>query len=233
MPVGYHFSADTLRDGSPIPPIGEKLVFEGEIKICFSGLHWSERPFDALRYAPGKWLHLVECSDPVESQEDKHVSRERTILKTIDSEYLCRRFAADQALSVAHLWDMPGVVREYLTTLDESKSDAAWDAAREAAWKAASGTAWDAACRAAWDATCSGALVAARVAARAAAGTAREAALVAAREDARDASWAAAWEVQRNIFEDLVETAFGERMKRDQELTSPYGDNNHPLPPTK
>ena len=40
--------------------------------------------------------------------------------------------AADQALSVAHLWDMPDIVREYLTTLDESKRVDAAEAARAA-----------------------------------------------------------------------------------------------------
>jgi len=130
MPIGYHFTADTLRDGSPVPPVGEKLVFNGDIEICRSGLHWSEHPFDALTYAPGKWLHLVECSEPVESKDDKHVSRERTILKTIDAEHLCHRFVADQARSVAHLWDVPDLVREYFTSLGKDKRDAADDAAR-------------------------------------------------------------------------------------------------------
>lgn len=45
--IGYHFTGDTLRDGSPIPPIGEKLVFEGRIEICGSGLHWSEHPLSS------------------------------------------------------------------------------------------------------------------------------------------------------------------------------------------
>jgi len=144
MPTGYHFTGGTLRDGSPVPPIGETLVFDGDIKMCRSGLHWSEHPFDALKYTPGKWLHFVECSDPVQSDDDKHVSRKRTILKTIDAEHLCRRFAADQAMSVAHLWDMPNVVREYLTDLDSSKRDAALAAAEDAAWAASLAAARDA-----------------------------------------------------------------------------------------
>ena len=83
-------------------------------------------------------------------QRDKGASTERTILATIDATHLLRRFAADQALSVAHLWNMPEIVREYLTTLDESKRKAAGAAALDAAWYAA-GAAWYAA-DAAWDA---------------------------------------------------------------------------------
>ena len=53
------------------------------------------------------------------------------------------------ALTVAHLWDMPVIVREYLETQDESKRAAAraaaWDAAWDAAWAATQDAAWDAA----------------------------------------------------------------------------------------
>jgi len=122
-----------LRDGRPVPAIGEKLVHKGPVEICCSGLHASLHPFDALRCAPGPMLHKVECSEPIESHWDKFVCRERTILATIDATYLLRRFAADQALSVAHLWDMPDVVRDYLETLDERKQAAARDAAVAAA----------------------------------------------------------------------------------------------------
>ena len=58
--TAWHFTSDTLRDGSPIPAIGEKLIFDGKIKICKQGYHWSKEPFDALKYAPGNHLHLVE-----------------------------------------------------------------------------------------------------------------------------------------------------------------------------
>ena len=131
--IAYHFTGDTLRDGRPIPAIGEKLIYTDEIIWCHSGLYASPKPHQALRYAPGKWLHRVECGQIEREDKDKFVCRERTILQTIDAEHLLRRFAADQALSVAHLWDMPEVVREYLTTLDDSLRAAA----RAAAWAAA------------------------------------------------------------------------------------------------
>lgn len=129
----YHFTRDTLRDGRPIPPIGDALVHEGPIAICRTGLHASEHPFDALRYACGPMLHRVRCEGIEGRETDKLVCRRRTIIATVDATHLLRRFAADQALSVAHLWDMPGAVRDYLTTLDESKRDAALAAALGAA----------------------------------------------------------------------------------------------------
>jgi hypothetical protein len=79
-------------------------------------------------------LHRVSYGGRVAEQDDKGVSSERTILASIDATQLLRRFAADQALSVAHLWAMPETVREYLTTLDESTRAAAAEAAWAAAW---------------------------------------------------------------------------------------------------
>jgi hypothetical protein len=147
MNIAYHFTGDKLRDGSPFPPIGQTIVFPGKIEICRAGYHWSERPSHALAYAPGPMLHMVRYGGEVQRQDDKGCSSERTILATVDATCLLRRFAADQALSVAHLWDMPQVVCDYLTTLDETLRDAAWDAAWAAAWNAA----WNAARAAAWE----------------------------------------------------------------------------------
>ena len=158
--TGYHFVGPTLRDGKPIPPNGEWLIHDGPIVPCESGLHASEHPFDALQHAPGETLCLVELEGDLASHGnpiDKWAGRRRKIIKRIDATNLLRRFAADQALSVKHLWDMPPVVMEYLTTLDETKRAAAWDtawdtalaaaraAARDAAWAAARAAARDAA----------------------------------------------------------------------------------------
>ena len=158
---GWWFSGVALRDGRPLPAVGEWLVHDGPLIPCAAGLHWSSTPWDALRYAPGPLLHKIEArgetlahGNPV----DKYVSRERRILATVDATAILRRFAADQALSVANLWDMPPVVRDYLTTLDESLRAAAWDVARDAARDAARAAAWDAA----WDAARDAAWAAAR-----------------------------------------------------------------------
>jgi hypothetical protein len=132
--LGYHFTADTLRDGRPIPPIGEWLEHTGPIVPCKSGLHASEHPFDALQFAPGSMLHHVELEgdlvphgDPV----DKWVGRRRRRNATIDATDLLREFARWCALQVVDLWDGPPVVREYLETGDETKRETARAAASD------------------------------------------------------------------------------------------------------
>ena len=129
----YHFTADTLRDGTPIPATNTWLEFPDEPILCEQGLHASLDPWDALQYAPGPNLHLVELGGTIIHGDDKLVATRRKILKSIDATDLLRRFAADQALSVIHLWDAPEIVKDYLTTLNPAKRSAALSAARSAA----------------------------------------------------------------------------------------------------
>ena len=134
----YWFFGKTLRDGRPIPPDGEWLEHDGTVMPCESGLHASECPFDALQYAPGEMLALVEVDGTIVRHEnDKLAASRRRIIARFDATELLRDFACKQALSVAHLWDMPPVVREYLETRDESMRAAAMDAAMDAARDAA------------------------------------------------------------------------------------------------
>ena len=63
--IAYHFTGDKLRDGRPIPRIGQWLKEDGDIQICVRGLHASRTPFQALAYAPGFKLHKVEVADIV------------------------------------------------------------------------------------------------------------------------------------------------------------------------
>ena len=176
----YHFVGATLRDGSPIPADGEWLEFADQCVMCNSGLHASRHPFGALQYAPGATLCLVECENIDSEQTDKLVCRRRRIVARFDATDVLWTMARWSALQVIHLWNAPQVVREYLTTGDESlraaARDAARDAARAAAWNAAWNAAWaaaqtaarDAAQDAAWDAAQDAAWAAARAAARAA-----------------------------------------------------------------
>lgn len=188
--IGYHFTSTTLRDGRPIPPVGEWLIHAGEIVPCRSGLHASEHPFDALAFAPGNTLHKVELDgeivphgDPV----DKHVGRRRRIIATIEAEPMLREFARWCALLVIGLWDAPDVVRQYLETGDESLRSAARSAARAAlgeAARAASGASawaasWSAACDSSWAASWS---------------AARDSSWAASWSEACDSSWSAAWD---------------------------------------
>ena len=178
----WHFTAATLRDGRPIPADGVVLHHDGPLVMCESGLHWSRTPLAALQYAPGPILCRVEVWGDIIEDFDKGISRNRVILWRLDATDLLREFARRCALDVAHLWDAPGIVLNYLRTGDESIRDAAWAAARDAAWDAARDAAW----------------AAALAAARAAAGDA-------ARAAAGDAAWAAALAAQNKILLGLIE----------------------------
>ncbi len=211
--IGYHFTSDTLRDGRPIPAVGEWLEHTDPVVPCGAGLHASEHPFDAVTYAPGPMLHRVELEGDVVSHGepvDKWVGRRRKIIQSIDATSLLRAFARWCALQVIDKWNAPQVVRDYLTTGDESLRDAAraaaWtarDAARAAARAAAGDAGRDAARAAAW------AVRAARDAAGDAAWAVR-----AAGDAAGDAAWAvraagdAAGDAQRAKFAEMVDAAF-------------------------
>ena len=172
--TGWHFTGNRLRNGDPIPPVGEWIRAEGTIVLCRNGLHCSKRLMDALHYAPGEWLHRVELRGELQDGVDKWVGRERRIIASADATNMLREFARWCALQVVHLWNVPPVVLEYLTTGDESKRDAA-RAAAEAFRAAADVAAWaaaDVAALAAAEAATAAADVAATWAARAAASAA-------------------------------------------------------------
>jgi len=137
MVEAWHFVADTLRDGRPVPADGEWLVHEGAVEMCAAGLHASKRVMDALTYAPGSTLCRVECRGDIQEGEDKLVCRERRILWRMDAGPLLFVAARRFALEVAHLWDMPKVVWQWLETGDEQYRSAAWSAAESATWSAA------------------------------------------------------------------------------------------------
>ena len=131
--LAYHFFGDTLRGGSAVPKDGDTLrVDPNDIKLCSYGLHASIEPFDALRYALGPSLALVEISGRIFRGTDKIVGSERTIIRRIDAGGLLQAFARKCALEVAGCWDAPEVVIQYLKTGDESLRSAAESAARSA-----------------------------------------------------------------------------------------------------
>ena len=165
MQVGWHFVADTLRDGGAVPPDGVVLRHSGPMVLCSSGFHASPTPFEALKYAPGLNLCLVHCGGKIVrgsgDDKDKFICSERTIVARMDAKPLLMYFARQQALSVIHLWDPPGVVLDYLMGNNAARA-AAWDAAWDAASDADSDAARAAARAAAWDAASAAASAAAR-----------------------------------------------------------------------
>ena len=133
----YHFTGTKLRDGRPLPKVGEWIEHEGKLVPCKSGLHASEHPFDALKFAPGPFLHVVELGGKIIPHENnKVVARRRKILKSIDATELLRKFSRDCALEVIGRWNPPPVVRKYLETGRKDLRKAA-RAASAAAWSAA------------------------------------------------------------------------------------------------
>ena len=156
MTLAWHFADTQMRDGTPLGAPGEIEIHHGPLVMYVSGLHASERLLDALRYAPGSLLRRVRLGGEILRDNDKMVASRREVLWECDMTPALRLFARRCALDVAHLWDMPPVVREYLMTGREDIMDAAWDAARAAAraaaWAATRAAAWDAAADAAWDA---------------------------------------------------------------------------------
>lgn len=129
----YHFVGETLRDGRPVPADGVWLEHDGPCVMCKSGLHASLDPFDALKYAPGNILCLVDVEDIANQDKNKLVCRRRKIIRRVDATDLLRRFTRLVALDVIHLWNPPDVVRQYLLTGDERIREEARKAAAYAA----------------------------------------------------------------------------------------------------
>lgn len=129
----WHFLGPTLRGGSPIPPDGEWISVVPPIVLCRRGLHGSQRPLDALQYAPGSTICRTEHRGEILYGDDKLCSQERRIIWRVAGEELLRKFGRLCALDVISHWDAPAVVVRYLRTGDDAPRAAAWSAARAAA----------------------------------------------------------------------------------------------------
>ena len=223
--LGWHFVGDTLRDGRPTPPDGEWLVHGRRIAPGRLGLHASVRILDALCYAPGNTVCRVEMRGDIQRHDgNKIVGRERRILWRIDGTKLLREFARRCALDVAHLWDMPSVVRDYLETGNETIRAAARGVAVMAdAWAAAMAAKGGAHAAASAAARAAVWAITAASAARgdAAWGVAWAAAWAAARDAANDAAWDAAWDAARDAqntrLTEMVEAAHEAELAKESE----------------
>jgi Arc/MetJ family transcription regulator len=216
--LAWHFVADILRDGQPVPPHGVTLTHSAPLIMCQSGLHASLHPFDALPYAPGPNLCLVACGGDILYSADKIACTERTIVARMDATPLLRYCARQRALSVVHLWDAPQLVLDYLMgddtlraaalsvaqrTVQYASRPAVRYASGSAAASAAEYAATSAARSAAWSAAEAAAMSTARSAVRS---VARYAARYAAESVIRSAAKSAA----RDEFDALVRSAFAD-----------------------
>ena len=197
---GWHFLAERgkLRDGSPAAPVGGVETFDGEPRLCASGLHACARAIDALQYAPGSYVRRVRLEGVVVGEGDKRSATRRVVLAEADATRVLHLFAcgeAERALTVAQVknrrcwsaietkrrWvDGDATDKELRAASDAASWDAASTAASAAAWYASWYAAWDAASAASWYA----AKAAAKAAASAAAWDAANGRLESALEDA-------------------------------------------------
>lgn len=197
------FTGDKLRDGSPVPAIGEWR----------ENIVASHHPFDALWHASGCILHKVE------SEDDKSVGR-RKIVASIDATELFHGFARWCASQVVDEWDAPAVVHEYLETGDESLREEVIEAVtvkvkKEAArWQGGIASLldrWDVGWGAASASANASALVAATLAATLAMLDTAERAVEAARAmEPWIAAMATEIAKQRVKFKEMVDVAFGD-----------------------
>ena len=93
---------------------------EGELKLCKSGFHASERIIDAMQYTNCEEIALVEIGDDFIKGNDKYVCRDMRILKT-------------------YKWTKKDSVALAIYAAGSAAGSAAWSA-RSAAWAARSAT---------------------------------------------------------------------------------------------
>ncbi len=105
--LAYHFLKSNMYSGEGLEPPwkeGETRTLDGEIVICAHGYHASRMAWDALQFAPGPVLCLVEV-EPVEEHTEKLVSRSRRLIKAVNVERELREFAADCAERMLHFYE--------------------------------------------------------------------------------------------------------------------------------
>ena len=112
----YHFTGPKMRDGRDVPADGVWLEESGSLAMCHKGLHASKHPYDALNYAPGFTLCLVDLDGEILEQGDKCCASKRLIISRFNSKPLCLQFVRDVASDVLHLWDAPQAVKDFLAT---------------------------------------------------------------------------------------------------------------------
>ena len=150
----YWFSdGDKLRYGSAlIPAVGvtHKLVNKDrDTELCSWGYHASRRIVDALIYAPGSLLWVVDIKGSIKEQDDKLVGSQRKYIRRVDATDLLfearRRFAMSHIAKIKPYTKKYNLIVEYLKTGNPKLRAAAESAARSAAESAAESAAWSAA----------------------------------------------------------------------------------------
>ena len=137
--TAYHFLAHGGRLRHPVNGhtyvVAGLALHEDEIQLCVRGLHASIKPIDALQYAPGPCLTLVECSGDVLCEEDKIVCTDRKVIAgPVDVTDIIVRFAqwcadranATAAAAAAAAKVRPRQVRAPKSSTDERAAQNSW-----------------------------------------------------------------------------------------------------------
>jgi hypothetical protein len=116
-------------DGRDIA-IGVEHTIKGPPKLGIYGLHGSSLILDALSYAPGPIVWVVDLSGQIEQSTYEIVAtRRKYVAGGIDISDILQRFARSEALLVADKWECPEIVRRWLETGDKRAQFPAWKAA--------------------------------------------------------------------------------------------------------
>jgi len=116
-----------LRDNSPLV-IGKWYETDKDIELCSWGFHASEKPLDALYYAPGPYCSIVQLDGEIIEGYDKIVASRRRALVGFDATDILLAFARKCAFSAINLWNVPQIVKDYLESGDEKLRTAAYNA---------------------------------------------------------------------------------------------------------
>ena len=182
--LAWHFIRENrfARDGKMLIEPGIYMTDEKKIVPCESGLHGSEHPLDALKYAPGPvlcrvrmWGEIAEHGNPV----DKLVARTREVLWMRDISAELRLFACwcvrETPLHDGRkVWDLLTDPRSR-AAVETAERFARGEGATKKELAAAEAVGWAVASAAARDAAGAAAEAAAWATARDAAGAARDA----------------------------------------------------------
>jgi len=138
----YHFLQEgmmTAFGDEPPWSKGEPRTWEGKVVLCVAGYHSSPTWLDALEYAPGPMACIVDVSKPVEKDDDKQVSKTRTLVDYRDATRTLHQFACDCAehalktngVTDERIWNAPKTKRLWL---DGKATDKELDDARGEVW---------------------------------------------------------------------------------------------------
>ena len=149
----WHFVKKDRRlryDDNRTVKAGRTYTAKGKLEMCRNGMHASEDILDALKYAPGPVVCLVDLSGEILKDTNKICARHRKVLGTKNIEKILHEFTcrcAERALREARVtdkrsWGAIKAKRLWVAgEINDDKLSTPWDAA----WAWATATAGDAA----------------------------------------------------------------------------------------